>query len=80
MTYFLQQDHTYSNKATPPNSAIPYVPFGPIYIQITTQAKPHWSNVHGLPSMSSTWFQANAYFINLTRMVDSFLILEEIWE
>ena len=22
--YFLQQGHTYSNKATPPNNAIPY--------------------------------------------------------
>ena len=26
MTHFLQQGHTYSNKATPPNSASPYGP------------------------------------------------------
>ena len=26
MTYFLQQGHTYSNEATPPNSVTPYGP------------------------------------------------------
>jgi hypothetical protein len=32
VTHFLQQDHTYSNKATPLNSATPWVK----HIQITT--------------------------------------------
>jgi hypothetical protein len=44
VTYFLQQGHTYPNKATPPNSAVPYAPsiqtkwsVMAIPIQITTQ-------------------------------------------
>ena len=32
----LQQVHTYSNKATPPNSATPYELMGANYIQTTT--------------------------------------------
>ena len=32
MTYFLQQDHTYSNEAIPPNNAIPWAK----HIQTTT--------------------------------------------
>ena len=33
VTHFLQQGHTYSNKATPPNSATPYEIMGANYIQ-----------------------------------------------
>ena len=36
VTYFLQQGHTYSNKPTPSNSAIPYELIGVNYIQMTT--------------------------------------------
>jgi hypothetical protein len=35
VTYFLQQGHTQSNKATPPNSATPYGPIGAIFVQTT---------------------------------------------
>ena len=35
MTHFLQQSHTYSNKATFPNSATPYGLMGAIFIQTT---------------------------------------------
>lgn len=31
-THFLQQDHNYSNKSTPPNSATFYKPMGAIFI------------------------------------------------
>ena len=34
--HFLQQGHTYFNKATPPNSAPLYGPMGANYIQTTT--------------------------------------------
>jgi hypothetical protein len=37
MTHFLQQGHTYSNKAMPCKSATPWAK----HIQITTQSK-HW--------------------------------------
>jgi hypothetical protein len=34
--HFLKQDHTYSNKATPPNNITPYGPMGAMFIQTTT--------------------------------------------
>ena len=36
VTHFLQQGHTYSNKATPPNSVIPYEIMGANCIQTPT--------------------------------------------
>jgi hypothetical protein len=35
--HLFHQSHTYSNKATPPNSATPYSPIGTIFIQTTTK-------------------------------------------
>lgn len=37
VTHFLQQDHTYFNNATPPNSVIPYESKGAVVIQTTTK-------------------------------------------
>jgi hypothetical protein len=34
--HFVQQGHTYFNKATPLNSATPYSPMGTTFFQITT--------------------------------------------
>ena len=40
MICFLQEDHTYSNKAKPPNSVIPNEFMGTIDILITTTGSP----------------------------------------
>ena len=37
--HYLQQDHTHSNKATPPNSVITYELMGTIFIQTVTYGK-----------------------------------------
>jgi hypothetical protein len=42
---FLQQSHTYSNKATPPNNAISSEPMGAIFIQISAKVEGYNYNV-----------------------------------
>lgn len=56
--HFLQQYHTHSNKATPPNSATPYEVIGASYIQTKTHVminfnyiKNKWSLPKNFPSL-----------------------------
>lgn len=48
MTHFLQQGYTYSSKALPPNSAIPYELIGVNYIQSTTDVKEDYTEGFGV--------------------------------
>jgi hypothetical protein len=50
VTHFLQQGHTYSNKATPPNTAAPWVK----HIQTTTQGNIQEADCSGWKQGSTT--------------------------
>ena len=47
VTSFLQQSHTYANKATPPISDTPYEPMEAIFIHTTTVHLYRWVHING---------------------------------